>query len=268
MLPFETDVAGLYAAIRSHDPARTVETFRSLPAANQYRRLYGLAARYLQPSADILDWGCGRGHFSYFLLRRGFNVTSFSFEEPPEIFRTISAEESARLTFVRGSETDPVSLPFAPCSFDAIFSVGVLEHVRETGGTEVASLKALRAVLRPDGVFICYHFPNRYSYIEALSRLVYGHRYSRVPTTVKFHKYLFCARDIHSLCGAAGLSVRQVIRYGAIPRNPFNWLPQILRSSRVIATAANVADVVLEPLMAPIVQNYAFVAKRQAANEA
>ena len=122
-------------------------------------------------------------------------------------------------------------------------------------------MQELRRVLAPAGHLLVYHFPNRLSYIEALSRLIHGRRYGHCAESVKFHKYLFSARDIHALTAASGFSVLACRRYGILPRNSFNRLPEVLRSSRFLASAVNVADAVLERPLAPITQNFYFVAR-------
>jgi SAM-dependent methyltransferase len=252
----EERVAALFAAIRRDDPAGVIEQFGSLASAHQYRKLYELTERYVAPGSSVLDWGCGRGHFSYFLVKRGFRVTAYSLEHPPEIFSTLSESERKRLTFVHGGPDEERRLPFAEGQFAAAFSVGVLEHVQELGGDELASLLELRRVLAQDGVFVCYHLPNRYSYIEALSRRL-GDR----GKGGDFHRYRFTARDILDLCLEAGLSVVDSGRYGFLPRNSLRRLPGRLRNSRALASALNRSDAVLERLFSAVVQNYYFVAR-------
>src|SRR5688500_8358829 len=123
MLGFERDVADLYAGIRAHDPVGTNDQLLSLTAANQYRTLYALTAKYGLPGAAVLDWGCGPGHLSSFLLRRGFTVTAYPLQDPPEIFDALAPSLRGRLSFVQGASNDPVSLPFPSASFAAVFSV-------------------------------------------------------------------------------------------------------------------------------------------------
>ena len=255
MLPFESEVAELYEDLRRIAP-EAVEQFRSLPSASQYRKLYELTAAHVPPGASVLDWGCGRGHFTYYLLRRGYRVTAFSLEEPPELFALLSPEQRERLTFVRGN--DPVTLPFEGQSFDAVFSVGVLEHVRELGGTELDSLIEIRRVLRPSGCLVVYHLPSRHSPIEAVARVV--HRRSDPAEGFKFHHYRFTGREIARLVEDAGLELRAIGRYGLLPRNSANRLPGFARSSRGVASAFNAADAVLERVLAPLTQNFYFVA--------
>jgi cyclopropane fatty-acyl-phospholipid synthase-like methyltransferase len=249
-------VSETFAALRRDDSAGVIEQFGSLGAAHQYRRLYELTERYVKPGSSVLDWGCGRGHFSYFLVRNGFRVTAYSLEHPPEIFATLSAAEQERLTFVRVGLDEARRLPFADGEFDAAFSVGVLEHVRETGGSEQASLAELRRVLAIDGILICYHLPNRHSYIEAISRRLASYR-----DRGDFHLYRFTDRDIRDLCRDAGLTLLDRGRYGFLPRNSLNQLPGSLRNAPAVATVLNHGDTVLERLFSPIVQNYYFVAR-------
>ena len=255
----EQRVASLFAAIRRADSDGTIDQFGSLAAANQYRRLYDLTEKYVPAGSHVLDWGCGRGHFSYFLLTRGFRVTAYSLEHEPEIFAALSESDRERLSFVRGAEGEARALPFSDGRFAAVFSVGVLEHVREQSGDELSSLVELRRVVASDGVFLCYHLPNRYSYIEAASRRLFGSPGG--SERHEFHEYRFTEGDIRRLCAKAGFSVVEVGRNGFLPRNSFNRLPARLRGSRLLATAVNRSDAVLERLFRPVVQNYYFVAR-------
>ncbi len=254
-----SDVAELLAAIRRDDPAGTIEQFGSLVAACQYRRLYRLAARWVRSGARVLDWGCGRGHLAYFLVRSGFRVTAYSLEHEPEVFASLPPEDRSRLHFVRGREGDARALPFPAGRFDAVFSVGVLEHVRELGGDERASLLEIRRVLSEGGVFVCYHLPNRHSYIVAASRWL--RRRGRDGDRDAFHRYRFTSGAIRRLCREAGLSVRESGRYGFVPRNSFNRLPSRLGDSRTLAWMVDAGDAALGRLFSPLDQNYFFVAR-------
>ena len=40
--------------------------FGSLVSAHQYLRAYALVRRYVPTGSQVLDWGTGNGHFSYF----------------------------------------------------------------------------------------------------------------------------------------------------------------------------------------------------------
>jgi ubiquinone/menaquinone biosynthesis C-methylase UbiE len=258
MLPFEKNVSEVFRILNSDPAGQTVVQFRSLPSANQFRRLYAMVDQQLQAGSHVLDWGCGNGHFAFYLARQGFRVTAYAFDPEPAIFALLQPVERERISYVRGAADDPHTLPFGDSSFDCVFSIGVLEHVRETGGTEAVSMREIRRVLRPGGAFICYHLPNRFSYIEALSRLIHG---PQDPASRIYHDWRFDAAQIRSLCEEAGLVITKLQRYGALPRNMFARLPATLRESRRFASTVNFVELALEPVMGPLVQNYAFVAR-------
>ncbi len=251
-----------YRSLRAADPAGTIAQFRSLAQASQFRLLYRLVDETVRPGGRVLDWGSGNGHFSFHLARQGAEVTAYAFDQEPLILEALAPAERARVRFVRGTEGDsPVALPFPDASFDAVFSIGVLEHVRELGGTEEDSLREIRRVLRPGGAFVCYHFPNRYSWIEALSRRVHGPLDPTMRIPWQYHAYRFTRADIEALCAAAGFELQALHRYGALPRNVLGRLPGRLRDAPAVARLVDAADAVLETLLRPVTQNYAFVAR-------
>jgi SAM-dependent methyltransferase len=131
-----------------------------------------------------LDWGTGNGHASIFLSRAGFSATGYSLD--PFFFKDLLG--GLPYEFVAAEASEPTRLPFRSFSFDAVLSVGVLEHVRETGGDELASLREFHRILRPGGVMICVHFPNAASWIDGLARL----------TGRKFHTYRYTSKQVRT----------------------------------------------------------------------
>jgi SAM-dependent methyltransferase len=228
-----------------------LEQFRSLVGAHQYLRLYQLVRRRVAPDADILDWGTGNGHFSYFLVRAGFRATGYSFSKPA--FLDLHGGPTYR--FALGDVSEPVAIPFADASFDAVASVGVLEHVRETGGNETASLREIERVLRPGGIFICFHFPNRYSLIDLGARHLPGAHH---------HVQRYTKRDIRALVRTTGLELVELRRYAILPRNLGYLLPKRARYSPRVAAAWNLVDDALGSLLSPLCTNYYFVARKSA----
>lgn len=235
-------------ALAGADGACGLLQFRSRAGAHQYRRLYRAVLGAAPRGGRVLDWGCGNGHFSYALLAMGYQASGFSFED-----FALRDRLPAAYRFVLGRSDAPSVLPFADAEFDAVVSVGVLEHVRETGGTEQASLDEIVRVLRPGGCFVCYHFPNRTSAIEAAASLIPGCHH---------HAHRYVRRDIHDLCARAGLSVEATRRYGLLPRNLLHRLPGALRTSRLAAAGWDAADAACGALLAPLAQNHLFVARR------
>ncbi|MBI2932223.1 MAG: class I SAM-dependent methyltransferase [Planctomycetes bacterium] len=229
---------------------------RSFVSAGQYRPLYRLVRRYLPRGGEVLDWGVGNGHFSYFLCRAGYRASGYSFEE--FAFKEWLPDPSA-YRFARGGPVDPVTIPYPAEAFDGVCSVGVLEHVRETGGDELASLREIRRVLKPGGVFICYHFPNRASLVESLARWVPGKH---------VHPYKYTRRAIDDLAQAAGLELVRAGRYGLLPRNVFGRLPRGLRRSGTLAMFWDGLDAMLAGALSGYCQNHLFVARKPRQNRA
>jgi SAM-dependent methyltransferase len=197
----------------------------------------------------VLDWGAGNGHFSYFLSRAGHRVTGYSFS--PFLYERWLADPAYR--FVRGEDHEPVKLPFPDASFDAVASIGVLEHVRETGGDEAGSLAEIGRVVRPGGVFVAYHFPNRDSWIDHVARRVPGKHH---------HLHRYTRADIEALVRGAGLELLGAGRYALLPRNSLHRVFGPLRDARWTAEFWDRLDAALGAIAAPIVQNHWFVARR------
>ena len=199
----------------------------------------------------VLDWGTGNGHFSYFLARSGHITSGYGFGEIPKVCRGLRSE---LYTYSRGATADPVTIPYGDQSFDAVVSVGVLEHVRDSGGDEIESLREICRLLKPGGVFICYHLPNQHSWIEWALRLT--GRWS--------HKHRYTQHDILSLTESAGLHVLEVERYAILPRNIWSWANtgNLVISPR-LAQAYDRLDELLSVLASPICQNYCFVAQKR-----
>jgi cyclopropane fatty-acyl-phospholipid synthase-like methyltransferase len=154
-------------ACQERDPAYNLRQFRSFVGAHQYQRLYELTLRLLPRGSDVLDWGCGNGHFSHFLARLGYRASGFSFKH----FPLRSLLDSFSYQFQRGRREEPVALPYPDGAFNAVASVGVLEHVRETGGDERRTLREVRRILKARGLFICHHLPNQHSLANFLASL-------------------------------------------------------------------------------------------------
>jgi SAM-dependent methyltransferase len=246
-------VGDIYAEIRAlfaRHPDAPHRAFRSRTSAGQYGLLYSLVQKYIPADAHVLDWGTGNGHFAYYLHRRGNRTTAYSLAECP-VAETLQKEDPRGFEFVSGR--DPEILPFGDGAFAAVASVGVLEHVRESGGNEVASLREIRRVLAPGGVFVCYHLPNRNSWIEAALRTT-SERYH--------HPYRYTVGDVESMTAAAGLEVIELRRYGALPRNVLSRLPVWIRDSVWFAHGVDVTDRVLSRIVAPFTQSFALVAMK------
>ncbi len=248
-IPFQQIIDELMEA-QAHDAS--LLQFKHRVTAHQYLRLYGVVARYVKPGSRILDWGTGNGHFSYFLQRAGYRASGYDFSVLPALCRRLAADYE----FKTADLSDPCRLPFASESFEAVTSVGVLEHVRDSGGAEIDSLRELYRLLKPGGIFICYHLPNRYSWIEGALHLV--GRWS--------HRCRYTRREINELAQAAGFALLEVERYALLPRNIWWWDPlRKINGSPRLARAYDALDDALAKIAAPVCQNYLFVAQKPVA---
>ena len=226
--------------------------FRTRACSQQYRVPYQIAQQYLRNKSKVLDWGCGNGHFSFFLVETGHDVSAYNFGPPAVAISHLLKQHPAGIRYSAGDESDPVAIPFESGSMDAVVSMGVLEHVRETGGTEPQSLAEIFRVLKPGGVFLCFHFPNRYSWIESATTVFKSRHH---------HKYRYTRREIEAFAKSAGFTVVTIRRYNAIPRNVFSSLG-FAPGSRALTAAADFLDTVGTWVLNPFCQNYGFVLRK------
>jgi len=175
----------------------------------QYRAAHETVLRDFPGGAALLDWGAGIGHFAFVQQQLGQRVTTYTLK-PTDYnrFNGVLRVLGKRGGFAVVEGTDPTRLPFPDASFEAVISCGVLEHVREFGGSEVGSLREIARILRSRGRFYCLHFPNRLSWIEFVNRVRGG----------THHAHTYSPGDIRALASATGLRIREQSRYGLLPK--------------------------------------------------
>ncbi|MGE0588236.1 MAG: methyltransferase domain-containing protein [Cyclobacteriaceae bacterium] len=197
--------------------------FKSLLSIAQYELLFKYVSNkyHSEGNAKILDWGCGNGWFSYYLLNSGYkNVTSYVYGWD-DIRPAMAAIKELKV--VNGEDhtlNSPSQLPFSAGEYDIVFSIGVLEHVHETGGDQAVSLGEINRVLKPGGVFYCYHLPNKYTWIEYFKA-----KFLPVEKQAYLHTRKFNSRDIFKLLSATGFRIKKVRRYNLLPYNIFRNRP-------------------------------------------
>jgi SAM-dependent methyltransferase len=145
-----------------------------------------------------------------------------------------------------------VRLPFPDARFDAVFSVGVLEHVFQIGGDERASMAEIRRILKPGGRFLCFHFPNRRGWIEPVAKAT-----GQAPT---LHLRKYGREDVEALT-ADGWRLLESGRYNMLPRNQLCRLPRAICDTEAGTRLIDFADRALSPLSA-FAQNWYFVARK------
>jgi 2-polyprenyl-3-methyl-5-hydroxy-6-metoxy-1,4-benzoquinol methylase len=91
----------------------------------------------------VLDVGCGMGRFAEVATRWGARVVGIDLSAAAEV----ASRNLADRDFV-AMQADVFKLPFAPESFDLIYSVGVLHHTPDCE----AAVKVLDQYLKPGGI--------------------------------------------------------------------------------------------------------------------
>jgi 2-polyprenyl-3-methyl-5-hydroxy-6-metoxy-1,4-benzoquinol methylase len=135
---------------------------RSAPQMAEYRAAADRIAA--AGHREVLDWGCGFGQLSELLRERGVAIASMDYDAELDGTEVRPLEHHPHLQATYTG--DPVRLPYEDGRFDAVLSMGVLEHV----GSPDDSLDELHRVLAPSGLVYCYKLPNRFSYLEAIAR--------------------------------------------------------------------------------------------------
>lgn len=243
-------IARINAAAHAAGTAESIVQFDNIGTHRQYRIPYEAATKHVRPGDRALDWGCGSGHFSLLLEELQATTTGYSFDEAPSCMA-----QSSSFVHVQGSVDDPRALPFATDSFDVACSVGVLEHVWETGGDERDSLRELARVLRPGGVFLTFHLPNRTGWIEAIG--------SRLHLIKHFHHRKYSEREIQTLWHDAGFDIIHIGRYNSLPRNELRRLPKVLRHNRAFVELYDAIDRGLTWALPATATNYFVIARKR-----
>lgn len=101
----------------------------------------------------ILDAGCGMGRFAHVVARWGGKVVGVDMSKAVEA----AAENLAGFDDVGIAQADLRKLPFAPATFDLVFSLGVLHHTPNT----FESLSSLATLVKPGGVLAIWVYSSR-----------------------------------------------------------------------------------------------------------
>jgi SAM-dependent methyltransferase len=243
-------IAEINAAAHAAGTADAIVQFENVGAHRQYRLPYEKTKAHVRAGDRVLDWGCGTGHFSLLLEALGATVTGFSFDEFPTCM-----SQSSTFRHVRGSPAEPRRLPFADGAFDVVCNVGVLEHVYETGGSEEASLREIARILRANGTFLTFHFPNQSGWIEPVVR--------RLGLKKHFHHRKYTAEQVRELWSAAGFEILDMGSYNSLPRNELRVLPGMIRHNAAFIAAYDMMDHALTAMAPALATNHFVVARKR-----
>ncbi len=179
--------------------------------------LAALLQEYMGTSASqikVLDWGCGKGHITYLLKARGFDVVSCDIavtKDDSSFGQEVPIVQAKQIAVVPLHH--PSALPFGDASFDCVVSSGVLEHVQ----SDVASLHEIRRVLRPGGVFFVTYLPYFLSWTQAACHL----------RGIDYHDRLYRVRRLRLSGATAGFQLAGYSHGQLFPKNsvPISWDP-------------------------------------------
>ena len=169
--------------------------------------------KYLPRDGNILEAGAGRGRWVIYLRRQGYDVTGI------EIARAEIAAAKAFDPSVPIEYRDVLKTGFPEQSFDAVISLGVLEHFED--GPERA-LAEVRRILKPGGLFLVtvptqnlvrIALFNPMKNIQNLLRRIRG-------VQLGFEEYRYSRRQFEALLRRAGFSI--VVRAPDDFRPPLN----------------------------------------------
>lgn len=152
-----TTGAGKNAAGREEEMLKRLERRREQYRAYGYdtdRERDGVIERALPLGTRILETGTGKGHFTLALARRGFRVTTIDISEEEQAFARLQAERSGLSGLVEFRVGDAGNLDFPDGSFDAVFSVNLLHHLKDGR----RALDEMARVLAPGGKLIVSDF--------------------------------------------------------------------------------------------------------------
>ena len=115
--------------------------------------------------ATVLDAGCGMGRYARIAAGAGARVVGMDLSEAVHAARDVTTG-AGNLGFVRGDLFRP---PFGPGTFDAIYSLGVLDHTPDPR----RAFLALAALLKPGGRIAVWVYPRENPAVE---RIMDAHR--------------------------------------------------------------------------------------------
>jgi ubiquinone/menaquinone biosynthesis C-methylase UbiE len=183
-----------------------------------YQTTYKFLLKHYPPPRKILEAGCGLGRWVIALSKDGYDVTGIEIHE--EALNIIKTNYKANnLTLVHG---DIFKMNFPDESFDAITSLGVLEHLEDMDILKEAILEHKR-VLEKNGIFLItvpylslirgiFHIP----FVKLLSLVRYLKKKKQF-----FSEYRYGKNEFQKIIEECQLKVIDVVYDDLLP--PYNF---------------------------------------------
>jgi len=153
------------------------------------------------PADDVLELGCGSGHYTRWLARRVRKMVGVDFSEAAiEKARSLGMEDNMQYAV---ADICSLSL-FGNHSFDKIIAIDVLEHLSDEH--LAGALSEVERLLKAHGVFI-FFTPSRSHWIERLKHKNLILRQTTGHIGVRTEKAYW------SMVEHQGLKIKEVIRY-------------------------------------------------------
>lgn len=155
----------------------------------------------VNPSARILELGCGDGATGALALREGKCREYVGIE----MFAPIAHRAEERLTRVHIGNVDEIELPYSPGYFDALIMSEVMEHLVDPEAT----LRRLVALVRPGGQVMASS-PN-VAHWRIIKELVVGRFvYTEAGPMDRTHLRWFTPQSYAAMFEKAGVQVEKV----------------------------------------------------------
>ena len=127
----------------------------------------------------VLDVGCGSGRFSEVIAKWGGRVVSLDYSVAIDEAKKNLNNLGLNADFVQG---DALSLPFPDNTFDAVFSIGVLQHTADP----LLALREMCRVLRPGGLIGLHGIYERTLKKSIHPKYLFRPITTRIPTETLF----------------------------------------------------------------------------------
>lgn len=172
-----------------------------------YREIYqksGFSSKYKK----ILDAGCGAGHFAAFIQRKtGNQIVGVDFAKE---MINVAQKKYPKIDFIC---TSAEKLPFKNNSFDAIFAISLLHHLKAQDLLQKGAREFYR-VLKPKGLFIAVDrqdkpLPNFFEAIFAVFKKVFKFFKGKHSASGTVHEVAIAQKDISILLKQGFILLKQ-----------------------------------------------------------